>query len=52
MSSSIIEITGAEMRKGDGSALDALIDFYRAFNQHDLDGLAANWAPPNIQNHE
>lgn len=38
------EITGAEDRIGDGGALDALIDFYRAFNAADLDALAANWA--------
>lgn len=38
------EITGTEARLNDGSALDALIDFYRAFNGHDLDALAVNWA--------
>jgi hypothetical protein len=37
------EITGNEPRSGDGSALDALIKFYRAFNAGDLDALAANW---------
>lgn len=37
-------ITGHEARSGDGSARDALIDFYRAFNAGDLDALAANWA--------
>lgn len=37
------EITGAEAPLNDGSALDALIGFYRAFNGHDLDALAANW---------
>src|SRR5687767_15957341 len=36
-------ITGAETRAGDGGPLDALIDFYRAFNARDLDGLAASW---------
>jgi hypothetical protein len=43
MPSPYAEITGSEARTGSG-ALDALIDFYRAFNGHDLDGLAANWA--------
>lgn len=38
------EITGAETRTGDGTALDALIDFYRAFNGRDIKALAANWA--------
>ena len=43
MSSRYAQITGSESRTGDG-ALDALIDFYRAFNSRDLDALAANWA--------
>jgi hypothetical protein len=38
------EITGREPPAGDGSALDALIDFYRAFNASDLKTLGANWA--------
>jgi hypothetical protein len=38
------EITGKESPAGDGSALDALIDFYRSFNASDLKALAANWA--------
>jgi hypothetical protein len=38
------EITGREPPAGDGSALDALIDFYRAFNASDLKALAANRA--------
>ena len=38
------EVTGREAPAGDGSALDALIDFYRAFNTSDLEALAANWA--------
>lgn len=37
------EITGAEAKTGDGSALDALIEFYRAFNAGDIAGLAAIW---------
>jgi hypothetical protein len=43
MSSNPHEITGTETRAGDGSPLDALIDFYRSFNARDLNGLAANW---------
>ena len=38
------EISGKEAPAGDGSALDALIDFYRSFNSSDLNALAANWA--------
>jgi hypothetical protein len=38
------EITGREPAAGDGSALDALIEFYRSFNASDLNALAANWA--------
>ena len=38
------EISGRETPAGDGSALDALIDFYRSFNASDLKALAANWA--------
>jgi hypothetical protein len=38
------EISGKEASAGDGSALDALIDFYRSFNASDLNALAANWA--------
>ena len=38
------EISGKETPAGDGSALDALIGFYRAFNASDLTALAANWA--------
>ena len=36
----ISEITGTETRAKDGSPLDALIEFYRAFNAGDLDALA------------
>ena len=39
-----VEITGKESPAGDGSALDALIDFYRSFNASDLKAIAANWA--------
>jgi len=47
------EITGTEPPAGDGSALDALIDFCRAFNASDLKALGANWADgeaPSIDN--
>jgi hypothetical protein len=44
MSSHLTEVTGAETRAGDGGPLDALIDFYRAFNAGDLTGLATIWA--------
>ena len=49
----LTEVTGREARSGGGDALDALIDFYRAFNARDLDGLAANWEQgdaPNMDN--
>jgi hypothetical protein len=42
------EITGSESPAGDGSALDALIDFYRAFNASDLKALGANWADGEV----
>lgn len=48
MSSHLTEITGAETQAGDGSALDALIGFYRAFNAGDLNALAANWADGDL----
>ncbi len=38
-----IEITGHEAKAGDGGPLDALIEFYRAFNSADLAGLEAVW---------
>jgi hypothetical protein len=41
----LTEVTGREAPSGSGNALDALIGFYRAFNERDLDGLAANWVP-------
>ncbi|HVX75082.1 MAG TPA: nuclear transport factor 2 family protein [Bradyrhizobium sp.] len=44
MTPRLTEITGSEARRGDGSALDGLIDFYNAFNSRNLDALAANWA--------
>jgi len=42
------EITGNEARSGDGSALDALIEFYRAFNTGDLNALATNWEQGDV----
>jgi hypothetical protein len=36
------ELSGKEPPAGDGSALDALIGFYRAFSASDLNALAAN----------
>lgn len=53
MAATLTEITGFENPIGDGSALDALIGFYHAFNGRDLDALAANWAPgsaPSMDN--
>lgn len=44
MSTQALEITGAEALAGDGSALDALKAFYRAFNGRDMAALASNWA--------
>ena len=47
------EITGDETQSGDGSALDALIEFYRAFNAGDLDALETNWeqgSAPSMDN--
>ena len=43
MTARLTEVTGREARSGTGEALDALIDFYAAFNARDIDGLAANW---------
>ena len=39
----LTDITGREAQSGRGDALDALIEFYKAFNARDLDGLATNW---------
>jgi len=41
-------ITGSETPAGDGSAHDALIGFYRAFNARDIDSLAHNWAAADM----
>ena len=43
MTARLTEVTGREARSGTREALDALIDFYAAFNARDIDGLAANW---------
>jgi hypothetical protein len=43
MSVQLLEITGHEDGPGDGSALDALVHFYRAFNTQDLAALSINW---------
>lgn len=43
MTTHLLEITGHEDGPGDGSALDALVRFYRAFNTKDLTGLSVNW---------
>ncbi|MDF1631291.1 nuclear transport factor 2 family protein [Mycoplana sp. MJR14] len=43
MQTHLVEISGTEPRAGDGSPLDALIEFYRAFNAGDLKGLESVW---------
>jgi ketosteroid isomerase-like protein len=48
MTAKLTEVTGHEARSGSGDALDALIDFYAAFNARDLDGLAANWEQGDV----
>jgi hypothetical protein len=54
MSSDLIEVTGVEMRASGGGPLDALIDFYEAFNAGNLNALAAKncaeRATPNTGN--
>lgn len=42
MQTHLREITGNEAKTGDGP-LDALIEFYRAFNAADMTGLEAVW---------
>ncbi|MRG55335.1 hypothetical protein GF108_07035 [Phyllobacterium sp. SYP-B3895] len=39
----LMEINGDETKRGDGSPIDVLIEFYRAFNAADLQGLEAVW---------
>lgn len=41
-------VSGREPGRGDGSALDALADFYRAFNERDIAALEQNWAPGDL----
>ena len=43
MTIGLTEITGLEVPSGRGDALDALIEFYKAFNTRDLAALAVNW---------
>jgi hypothetical protein len=43
MKTHLAEIMGAEQKSGDGGPLDALIEFYKAFNAGDLAGLASVW---------
>lgn len=38
-----VEITGTETKSGENSPIDALIEFYRAFNAGDMDGLKNIW---------
>ncbi|MDW9413959.1 hypothetical protein GOB15_05715 [Sinorhizobium meliloti] len=44
MTVDLSEITGSETGPGDGSATDALIEFYRAFNAANLEALEAVWS--------
>ncbi|MDQ0323905.1 hypothetical protein QO002_006112 [Pararhizobium capsulatum DSM 1112] len=37
------KVSGGETKQGDGGPVDALIDFYGAFNRGDLIGLKAVW---------
>nr|WP_244735402.1 nuclear transport factor 2 family protein [Rhizobium laguerreae] len=47
------EVNGGERNRGDGCSLDALIEFYRAFNAGDLAGLEEVWlggSEPSMDN--
>ena len=49
----LTEVDGDETKRGDDDPLDALIEFYRAFNAGDLAGLRAVWlggAEPSMDN--
>ncbi|WP_028754872.1 YybH family protein [Rhizobium leucaenae] len=49
----LIEITGSDAKAGDGGPLDALIEFYRAFNSGDNTALESTWLPgeaPSMDN--
>ncbi|MGO6817839.1 YybH family protein [Rhizobium leguminosarum] len=53
MNRHLIEVNGGERKRGDGSSLDALIEFYRAFNAGDLAGLEDVWlggSEPSMDN--
>ncbi|KQV81959.1 nuclear transport factor 2 family protein [Rhizobium sp. Root1220] len=53
MNGQLIEIDGDQTKQGDGSPLDTLIEFYRAFNSADLAGIEATWfdgATPSMDN--
>lgn len=43
MESHLTEINGSETKAGDGGPLDALIEFYAAFNTGDMAALEAIW---------
>jgi hypothetical protein len=43
MKTHLAEIEGAELKSGDGGPVDALIEFYRAFNAGDLGSLESVW---------
>lgn len=49
----LIEVDGREPKSVDGRPLDALIEFYRAFNAADMEGLRSIWldgAEPSMDN--
>jgi hypothetical protein len=53
MDAHITEVDGHETKRGDGSPVDALIEFYRAFNAGDLLGLETVWlggSDPSMDN--
>ncbi|MBY5336413.1 nuclear transport factor 2 family protein [Rhizobium leguminosarum] len=53
MNRHLTEVNGGERKRGDGSSLDALIEFYRAFNAGDLAGLEEVWlggSEPSMDN--
>jgi hypothetical protein len=43
MTEHLFQITGNERQAGDGSPLDAIKGFYRAFNVRDMNALATSW---------
>lgn len=53
MERTLTEIDGSETKSGDGGPLDALIEFYLAFNAADLAGLGSVWldgSTPSMDN--